>query len=451
MNADNLEQILKNIGAEEIPADVHKIAQETSNNFISSLRQTKQPKRLLLEQIMKSRITKLAAAAVIIITCVIGLSLWRTTGSGIALADVLARVEQVKSFRCKVNVTVNNPIAPDKPYKLEVRSIFLLSREYGLKVKAETTDPNGGWMPYAETYISDEKKTCVGIVHLEKKYVREEPDPEWFETPENQADDWSDPGSLLKAIMACKYENLGRSIVDGIEVEGFRTTDPNCHSPVSDSRWSNPQVDVKLWIDVKTQLPVRFEEFTSSVDQKGSTHSLRQVGYDFEWNVPVTAAEFYPPLVPDGYTVVEVPRLNGEETAIKGLKRCIELFGRYLENISDDTGAKGIIFFAFEKSETPAALRLKEEVKGLTEEDKLEKIEDAGGSIYQLIWFYIGLVQDKKDPAYYGKTVTPKEADKVLMRWKVSDNEYRVIFGDLRAETVSFEKLADLEKTLPKQ
>jgi hypothetical protein len=38
----------------------------------------------------------------------------------------------------------------------------------------------------------------------------------------------------------------------------------------------------------------------------------------------------------------------------------------------------------------------------------------------------------------------------VLLRWKVSDNEYRVIFGDLHAETITVEKLAKLEETLPK-
>jgi hypothetical protein len=36
------------------------------------------------------------------------------------------------------------------------------------------------------------------------------------------------------------------------------------------------------------------------------------------------------------------------------------------------------------------------------------------------------------------------------MRWKVSDKEYRVICGDLHAETVAAEKLAELEKALPK-
>jgi len=61
-----------------------------------------------------------------------------------------------------------------------------------------------------------------------------------------------------------------------------------------------------------------------------------------------------------------------------------------------------------------------------------------------------GLIDDRKDPAYYGRTVTPRDADKVLLRWKLSDKEYRVIFGDLHAETVSPERLADLEKSLPK-
>jgi hypothetical protein len=34
--------------------------------------------------------------------------------------------------------------------------------------------------------------------------------------------------------------------------------------------------------------------------------------------------------------------------------------------------------------------------------------------------------------------------------WRTSDNEYRVIYGDLRAETVSAEKLAELESKIPK-
>ncbi len=34
------------------------------------------------------------------------------------------------------------------------------------------------------------------------------------------------------------------------------------------------------------------------------------------------------------------------------------------------------------------------------------------------------------------------------MRWKISDNKYRVIFGDLAIEDVSFEELNKLETSV---
>jgi hypothetical protein len=47
--------------------------------------------------------------------------------------------------------------------------------------------------------------------------------------------------------------------------------------------------------------------------------------------------------------------------------------------------------------------------------------------------------------AYYGKTVGPQDKDKVLLRWKLDDGRYEVIFGDLRAEAVTAERLRALE------
>ena len=49
------------------------------------------------------------------------------------------------------------------------------------------------------------------------------------------------------------------------------------------------------------------------------------------------------------------------------------------------------------------------------------------------------------DAAYYGKTVGPKDKDKVLLRWKLDDGRSEVIFGDLHAETVTGERLLALE------
>ncbi len=59
--------------------------------------------------------------------------------------------------------------------------------------------------------------------------------------------------------------------------------------------------------------------------------------------------------------------------------------------------------------------------------------------------FFGALANEDKDPAYYGDTVTAGDVDKVLLRWKLDDGQYRVIYGDLRIEDVSAERLAELE------
>ena len=170
--------------------------------------------------------------------------------------------------------------------------------------------------------------------------------------------------------------------------------------------------------------------------------------YDFQWDVSVDAADFKP-VIPDDYTgtVVKFPaQQTNEETAIRGLKIWVELIGKYPEIITPFNVT--VLRSALEKSENPAARRLTEEIKGLTAQERYNRLRDAAKPIWGLARFHRSL--DKKDLAYYGKSVTPKDTDKVLIRWKVSDTEYRVIYGDLHAETVTPEKLAELEAALPK-
>jgi hypothetical protein len=243
---------------------------------------------------------------------------------------------------------------------------------------------------------------------------------------------------------------LGRATIDGIEVEGFQTTDPYFFL-----FGGGIQIDAKVWVDVKTRLPVRYDFTWPNFDQMGTKIIERGhiVMHEFQWDVAVDAAEFKP-VIPDDYTgtVVKYPAHITEETNIQGLKIWVELLGKYpdpeiITNIGDV--APTVLRLAG-KSDTGAAMRLREETKGLTDDEISNKLVDFLMPIRGLAMFHSRLQQDKKDPAYYGKTVTPKDADKVLLRWKVSDKEYRVIFGDLHADTVSPAKLADLEKTLPK-
>lgn len=58
------------------------------------------------------------------------------------------------------------------------------------------------------------------------------------------------------------------------------------------------------------------------------------------------------------------------------------------------------------------------------------------------------LVEQKKEPVYYGEVVSSADIDKILLRYKTGENEYRVIYGDLSAETVDGQILAELESQI---
>ncbi len=445
--ADNINESIKKLHVKTSP-DLDKRVHDEISMALAESKQTKSASSEpnIWRTIMKSRITKLAAAAVIIIACVIGLSLWRTTGSGIALADVLARIEKVKAFREQWSTKVTGE-DPNKRYNFEEeRGTWLTSQEYGWKNKIEVLDPNGGESTFSECYIFPDMKTFIKIKPKQKQYWRIELEDRFSESWQKNNPDLR---TSLKQILACKYESMGRATIDGIEVEGFQTTDPNFFLSNFGGR-KNKQIDVKIWVDVKTRLPVRYEDTLTWFDQMGEKISQHFVTHDFQWDVPVGAAEFEPPPIPDDYAslVIKYPAHSTEETAIQGLKLLVELLGKYPENIFDESAFLRLV----EKSETPAAMRLKEEIKGLTDDEIVgsNKLVDFWMPIRGLGRFCAMLEENEKQFKYYGKTVTPKDANKVLMRWKVSDNEYRVIYGDLHAETVTKEKLAELEKDLPK-
>ena len=100
MKPENIEEILNKLGTEDVPAEASQIAQEMSEDFSETLKP--QRKHIFLECIMKSRITKLAAAAVIILAVVLTINLWDE--SAYALTDTIeashsVRYLHIKSFK----------------------------------------------------------------------------------------------------------------------------------------------------------------------------------------------------------------------------------------------------------------------------------------------------------------------------------------------------------------
>jgi hypothetical protein len=251
----------------------------------------------------------------------------------------------------------------------------------------------------------------------------------------------NDPRYMIEQLLKCDYQKIGKSRINGIEVEGFQTNDS------AYSGGAMGDVDVTLWVDTETWLPVQVDMDTNL---EGQMH-MTGVMTDFQWDIPVDASVF-DPVIPDDYTPlmagpIKMPEMD-EATAIKGLKLYAEYANRFPEELNmiklmADVGD-------LMKQKTPGGEALQKAIKddgigGMTRKmvDVMLPIQSIGG-------FYALLVQEKKDPAYHGDRVTPETPDLVLLRWKIAEDEYRVIFGDLGVQTVTAAQLAELESLLPK-
>ncbi len=384
--------------------------------------------------LMKSPIIKMAVAAVVIIACFTGVFMFNRT-SGVALADVLNRIEQISVYMYQMSMSASGQMVAGRPIDQEMDVTILVSHDYGMKMMTEMLAPGSGESITQEMYMLPQKKAMIVIMPGQKKYMQMDLDDKMVEQTQQQN---NDPRLMIKQILECKYESLGISSIDGIEVEGFQTSDPNYLGGMMG------QVDVKIWVDVVTQLPVQAE-----MNMQIGEVQMHAVMHDFQWNVTVDATEFEP-VIPEDYTTlaggpIKMPAFN-EETAVQGLELFAELTGAYPEELDLMT----IISKAGEAMGSQLARdRMQQENRDISEQERTRELTEKIMPITGLAAFYMQLVQDKNDPAYYGEIVTPEDADKVLMRWKVSENEYRVIFGDLKAETVDADVLAELESTLP--
>jgi tetratricopeptide (TPR) repeat protein len=205
-------------------------------------------------------------------------------------------------------------------------------------------------------------------------------------------------------------------------------------------------VEVKLWVDVETWLPVLWE-IDMKMNEQMEVHGVIS---DFQWDIPVVASDFEP-AIPEDYTSLKddgykMPSMT-EETALEGLKFFAEITGRYPKKVDIMSLSREFQAIKKNKNLTEAGHKLNEEMGLLTNEEQTKKVMEFMQPVQSLGMFYMTLVQDKKEPAYYGQSVAPDNAEAVLMRWKVSEDKYRVIFGDLSALDVSADELTELEKS----
>ncbi len=123
------------------------------------------------------------------------------------------------------------------------------------------------------------------VIPAEKKWSKSPLSPEQRKLPEQ----YEDPAEYIKRFLARPSKELGRSVIDGIAVEGIEVQDP----PLEHGKLASGVG--RLWVDVQNQLPVRIE-IEGTADEMTVRWQM-----EFKWSEAVPASVFEPN-VPSDYT-----------------------------------------------------------------------------------------------------------------------------------------------------
>ena len=416
MKKAEIKQLIKNASLKTDP----KVNKAVLNSLLEEFEESKKTQPAIYQPsiwriIMKTKITKFAAAAVIIAAVIEGINHFggSVDMASVTWGNVLEYVEHVSTVAFRVTV-VSTVTGKDKP--VEAQKTIYFSSEYGTRADMYVNDEI-----VSTEYMPAGDNTIIIVIPEEKKYLQ-------IVLPHDKAKqrhEMNDPRQMVMRLMSAEYKELEPTQIDGVNVEGIES-----HSPrIAGGMFEN--ATARLWVDVQTDLPVLME--IEGVAGDGSMQ-MKMVIDDFQWDVEFEPSMFEPN-IPSDYTKKEMglPEVTAE-TAIHGLEVFAELTdGRYPSSLALLTIMKEI----------------GEAFKAKHGDDAKQKMgEGQFANIMQSILpagaFYTQL--QNKDVAYYGDTVTTEDIDAVLMRWKISGDEYRVIFGDLTAENVAAERLAELEE-----
>ena len=179
---------------------------------------------------------------------------------------------------------------------------------------------------------------------------------------------------------------------------------------------------LEVWIDSETDLPIEFS-FERRKDNYSGSFRL----YDCQWNGDFDK-RLFEPNPPKGYTDVTPPQNEKEvEEILEALRLYADLNGGRYPAVSQ-LKSKELKNEMLKPAGFTGPLK-----QAWLEDAKYQRIEKALPGFDSLR----RITLDRARVGYYGKTVTSRDGEKVLLRWAVKPHAYRVVYGDLRTELVN--------------
>lgn len=275
--AEDIKRLIKNLHDrtsaqmdERVLTDVLRALEESEKT--SALTQPN-----IRRTIMKSHITKLAAAAVVITVVVLGLfELIDTENkSGMVWAEVAQKVQASRGVIYRTRKIGMGDPNDDWP-KAHIM-------HYKSPLHSRTDWYRGGQIRRTVNFDLS-TKTVVWLAHDAKVYNKEPMNEETVQSVQRDQSPWLRPEDITSKILLFEHREIGTKTIDGVLCEGLETNDPAvCGAPPTKTFVG------RLWVSVETGYPVLIE--VEATD--GEDGSVRMNGFidQFEWNVEFSPSD----------------------------------------------------------------------------------------------------------------------------------------------------------------
>ena len=239
--------------------------------------------------IMKSSLTKPAAAAAIIAATILGFIVFIDTGStsGIVWAQVAEQVQASQGFVCRSNVTLTN--VPQST------TTNIDTRMYGSPSLGIRTDQYQDGEVVMSVYGNRADNSIISIMHSMKTYTR---DP----LPEGDLSDLEkmSPTELVRQYLSTQYKELGTDTIDGLAVKGIEVNDAS----VISTNFRVDSIVARLWVSKETGFPVRLE---AEIIGNNGAFKMQAVMNEFQWDAELDAGLFKAD-IPADYGLLGTPQ-----------------------------------------------------------------------------------------------------------------------------------------------
>ena len=398
--------------------------EQTRKNLTERMSEQQTKGRKIWRIIMKSKITKLAAAAVIALAAIIGIS--QFAGGTIIFADVIKPILNARTV-------VLDYVIGEGPDALEMHDIVIGSRiRRTMSIdKTKILDSRirsalSNMDNMDTTMILDlEDARMLTLISLGVTKIASYNDIQGFqEVNRGQLDSIRNIVSKVKDDPDTDIQDLGEKEINGQKAVGFYVKGPN--------------VDLTIWANKKTSLPIRIE-FTEG---KTSTVVIKNIEFDVPLEESLVSME-----VPAGYTLKDnfihinkdtapdnLPEEQlvsnaTEEDLVESLRIWAEIIldGAFPDAIGTDHFIKQAAVLGYKM----ASLRLP-----VSEGEQLIFTFSKGTIFLQELELFGGKW------GYAGKGVKLGDTDKIILWYQLpGSSAYRAIYGDLRVAEVAEEDL----------